>query len=82
MIEVSDGSSPLVAHIQNSATWLTDIEFSDFSSITLWASSSLTDIHHQVRIPADFVHPFRSIPYTDSGVFVHPVGRPRSAGVS
>ena len=25
-----------------------------------------------VRIPDVFVHPFRSIPYTDSGVFVHP----------
>jgi len=24
-------------------------------------------------IPADFVHPFRRNPYSDSGVFVHPV---------
>jgi hypothetical protein len=26
-----------------------------------------------VLIPADFVHPFRRNPYSDSGVFVHPV---------
>jgi hypothetical protein len=30
------------------------------------------DYPSKVRIPDDFVHPFRSIPYTDSGVFVHP----------
>ena len=28
------------------------------------------------RAPEVFVHPFRSNPYTDSGVFVHPAGRP------
>jgi hypothetical protein len=26
----------------------------------------------KMRIPEVFVHPFRTIPYTDSGVFVHP----------
>jgi SAM-dependent methyltransferase len=31
---------------------------------------------YSVRIPADFVHPFWTIPYSDSGVFVHPDGGP------
>jgi hypothetical protein len=30
---------------------------------------------HQVRIPSHSVHPFRSNPYTDSDVFVHPLRR-------
>ncbi|MHB1930007.1 MAG: hypothetical protein ACYCUG_11420, partial [Acidimicrobiales bacterium] len=33
-----------------------------------WRSSS---IWSRLRIPIDFVQPFRSIPYTDSDVFVH-----------
>src|ERR1035441_6483782 len=28
-------------------------------------------VGREMRIPADFVHPFRSISYTHSGVFVH-----------
>jgi hypothetical protein len=29
----------------------------------------------EVRIPSHSVHPFRSNPYTDSDVFVHPLRR-------
>lgn len=38
-----------------------------------WVDSAI--IHPKVRAPEVFVHPFRSNPYTDSGVFVHPAGR-------
>jgi hypothetical protein len=34
-----------------------------------------------VRIPEVFVHPFRLIPYTDSGGFRTPLGRHRSIRV-
>ena len=40
------------------------------------ASSSMSTsrlVMYLVRAPGVFVHPFRLIPYTHSGVFVHPV---------
>ena len=33
------------------------------------------DLVESVRIPSHSVHPFRSNPYTDSDVFVHPLRR-------
>jgi len=38
----------------------------------------LTDdqlLRYQLMAPVVFVHPFRSNPYSDSGVFVHPPGQ-------
>ena len=37
--------------------------------------SSLIEFSRDVRIPSHSVHPFRSNPYTDSDVFVHPLRR-------
>ncbi len=54
----------------------------DVSVIVRTKSQLARTIEANLRAPEVFVHPFRLIPYTRSGVFVHPWRRLRSADVT